>query len=96
MYCFKCGKEIENDSSFCVYCGAKQNNKFANVDNSVFSTDEKHFKRIAPSTENQFSGLSGRINRNHNKITLNLLLFIVGTFLVLILLSIFWDKPIKS
>lgn len=25
MFCTKCGKEISDDSQFCIYCGAKQN-----------------------------------------------------------------------
>lgn len=26
MYCKNCGKQIENDSNFCMYCGTKVNN----------------------------------------------------------------------
>ncbi len=25
MFCVKCGREIENDSKFCPYCGANTN-----------------------------------------------------------------------
>ena len=38
MYCNKCGKEIESDSSFCNYCGAKQEKE--KKDNSEERSEE--------------------------------------------------------
>lgn len=35
MYCYNCGKEIEENLNFCPYCGAKQNQK-----NKISSQDE--------------------------------------------------------
>ena len=52
MYCKECGKEIDNDSKFCRYCGKNQAvlneesnrqiiNKDVNISISLFNKDKK-------------------------------------------------------
>lgn len=44
MFCYKCGKEIDEDSIFCVHCGAKVTNsptaEISNSENLSESTDK--------------------------------------------------------
>jgi membrane protease YdiL (CAAX protease family)/DNA-directed RNA polymerase subunit RPC12/RpoP len=37
MFCQKCGKKIDDDSEFCVYCGFKIKMEVKNVDSNSFS-----------------------------------------------------------
>jgi len=37
MFCQKCGKKIDDDSEFCVYCGSKLKMEIKNVDSDSFS-----------------------------------------------------------
>ncbi len=48
MYCYKCGKEIRDDSKYCPNCGAKIDQK----DNKVFesSSASKYDQRIKVDT----------------------------------------------
>ena len=58
MYCFKCGRQIRNDSIFCQYCGTKQDNTFNSVSVSQ------------PNTVRE-SGNSGDLDREALKIYLH-------------------------
>ena len=51
MYCYKCGKKIENEDVFCAYCGANQNRNFSASDSNVSnnyreSSDDSKIERI--------------------------------------------------
>jgi hypothetical protein len=39
MYCKNCGRQIDNDSSFCSYCGTRQSIQSEHIDNS--NTEQK-------------------------------------------------------
>lgn len=38
MYCFKCGRLIDNDSVFCEFCGARFEDKQRNNNNQIYGT----------------------------------------------------------
>jgi len=51
MYCKECGKEIDNDSKFCNYCGTKQNIIIKNLD--VKTTKDTINQAHIPVNENK-------------------------------------------
>ena len=54
MYCYKCGKEIRDDSNYCPNCGAKIDSKNENIYES--SSKSKYDQRIKVDTnEYEFS-----------------------------------------
>ena len=54
MYCYKCGKEIRDDSNYCPNCGAKIDSKNENIYAS--SSKSKYDQRIKVDTnEYEFS-----------------------------------------
>lgn len=50
MYCYKCGKQIQDDSSFCSFCGIPQN-----------SEDFSHYKPIMKNASNDYSSDALRV-----------------------------------
>lgn len=42
MFCAKCGREIENDSKFCPYCGANTN---INLEKNIVDSVQEQRKR---------------------------------------------------
>lgn len=65
MYCKKCGKQIDNDSNFCSFCGAKQ---------TVINIDEiaqnSNLKELEPKIGN-LNLTSGKINTSKPVIKTN-------------------------
>jgi len=47
MFCKKCGKEVDNDSLFCSFCGAElKNSNESKEDNAIITeTDKKYVER---------------------------------------------------
>ena len=56
MYCGNCGKEIENDSTFCPFCGDQCGNG-ENITSQTDSTTNKHQKLFIDSTEQYIASL---------------------------------------
>ena len=48
MYCYKCGKEIRDDSNYCPHCGAKIDSKDSNIYES--NSKSKYDQRIKVDT----------------------------------------------
>ena len=46
MFCKNCGKEIEDDSKFCNFCGSKQQSATAISENNQATEDDKTNKRM--------------------------------------------------
>ena len=71
MYCSKCGKENNNDSNFCIYCGEKLKTNEVHQENKV-------------NEERKIEELEIRQNTNGNVLyMLGALILVIGGFIVL-------------
>lgn len=52
MFCYKCGKEIRNDSVFCAYCGAKISLDLSATENNILNEEVNEIVEIKEATPN--------------------------------------------
>lgn len=59
MYCGNCGKEIENDSKFCPYCGGNcsDEDNTPQINNNINSDADKYQKLFIEPTEQHIASL---------------------------------------
>lgn len=80
VFCYKCGRQIDDDAQFCRYCGAKMN---------VIPADAS----AAPAVENKAAENQPTINPNKKKSSGWIIFGILGGVVIIAaLVLVFWDN----
>ena len=88
MLCYKCGKEIDDNATFCPYCGCQQDNtekKYCSRCNYENKYDAKFCERCGSSLEQKGYLINGQAKTNSNisnksRASAAILAFFFGSF----------------
>ncbi len=87
MYCSNCGKKIEDNSKFCMYCGDKKNTVYDNLKTEAAKDTIKEKEPIAPDKSNQIIETTKQKKKSTNK-TAIIITIAIALFVIFILLGI--------
>lgn len=81
MYCRKCGKQIDNDSKFCRYCGAKTSESVADNKDETQTLNVEKIQDIENKQEVQPEVELHKLDKrekNYNRVTIGLLILFIA------------------
>ena len=100
MYCKNCGHELQDNSEFCVYCGARQGSNNVNgKDSSTLALLSIIFAFVQPIVGlilGIVGVLQGKSSKSKKMAIVGLILSFIMLFVYLILTFVFLDRMLEK